>query len=174
MRETTSKDTARSCCKEAAESITIRSASILLVEDNFDDRQFVVRASRKIGYHITLDICLDGSSAIDFINGNGEHMDREDSPPPDFVLLDLNLPKISGLDVLKAIRNHDVYASVPVVVFSSSSSEDDIRKAWRLGCSSFFTKPCAPSGYVELLGSLCDYWKSGFHLLPPQRRGLRF
>ena len=173
MRET--PQTARSCQnKETAIGSPIRSASILLVEDNFDDRQFVVRAARKIGYHISLDICLDGAAAIDYINNDGEHVDREDLLPPDFVLLDLNLPKFSGLDVLEAMRSHDCYASVPVVVFSSSSSENDIRRAWRLGCSSFFTKPSAPSGYVELLGSLCDYWKSGFHLLPPQRRGLRF
>jgi len=154
-------------CQAPSTDLTAR---VLLIEDSFDDQQFVIRASRKIGYDIDLRLCTDGEEALCFVNREGIYSDAE---LPDFVLLDLNLPGLSGLEVLEAIRAHEFYASIPVVVFSSSSHEEDVKRAWRLGCSSFFQKPSNPTLYMELLSSLCAYWKSGFHLLPEKRRGRR-
>ena len=99
-----------------------------------------------------------GRAAIDYLSGSGEFGDREKYPVPAVVLLDLNLPQVSGFEVLEWMRNHPDYARLPVVVFSSSTREDDRVKARELGANEFVAKPSSGLEFGEVVEGLKEKW----------------
>lgn len=124
---------------------------ILLVEDNSDDVLLARRALKKAELPVALQVASDGDEAVGCLGaGRPAHLS--------LILLDLKLPKRSGLEVLRWIRAQGELASTPVVVLTSSSEHEDIQKAYALGANSYLQKPVAFHGLVELLGILGLYW----------------
>lgn len=146
-----------------------RSRCILLVEDNPDDAALTVGALR--GNRIANEIVLakDGAEARDFLFGVGEFSGRDVCEVPDLVLLDLRLPKIDGIDVLRRIRADDRTKRVPVVVLTSSAHEDDVVEAYEGGANSYIRKPVDFESFVDAIERISAYWLVVNE--PPARNG---
>jgi CheY-like chemotaxis protein len=130
---------------------------ILLVEDSPDDVFFMQRAMKAAGVHTPLHVAEDGQAALDYLTGAGACADRQKHPLPSLVLLDLKLPRVMGLDVLKAIRARPELQTLPVVVLTSSGERSDLERAYRLGANSFMVKP-SPDDLPALAKCLAQYW----------------
>ena len=127
---------------------------ILLVEDDPDHEALAIRALRKANVANDIKVARDGAEAIDFMNGILNGTERM----PQLVLLDLKLPKVEGLDVLRVIRASDKTALLPVVVLTSSDEERDIVASYRLGVNSYIRKPVNFSDFAEATKQLGMYW----------------
>lgn len=141
--------------------------TILLVEDDKNDVFFFQRAMAKAGLTCALRIARDGREAIDYLSGAGMFADRVQFPLPCMVLLDLNLPHQHGLEVLQWIRAHAPDAAVPVIVLTSSTSDRDVREAYRLGANSYLNKPSGSDDLLALVRALDGYWFRHNRLAPP-------
>ena len=130
----------------------------VLIEDDEDDVFFFQRAMQKVDWPGAIEILRDGAEAIAYLTGVDSVTDRRQHPTPSLVILDLNLPIRTGLDVLKAFRGCDPDNTTPVVVLTSSTSELDVRDAYRLGANCYFNKPSHPDGLLELLKVLKAHW----------------
>lgn len=131
---------------------------VLLVEDNPDDAEFTLRALRKA--NIALDVVRveDGVAALEFVLGTGAQSARAGARLPRLMLLDLDLPKLDGLGVLRRLKA-DVRSKVlPVIVLTSSDRQADVREAYRLGANSYIVKPADYAALVAKLGDLVRYW----------------
>jgi CheY-like chemotaxis protein len=140
--------------------------TILLVEDNEDDVFIVRRAFQKAGINNPLFVAEDGRIALDYIAGSGEFGDRKRFPVPALMLLDLKLPRVMGLDVLKSIRNNPALSAMLVVILTSSDQQPDIDRAYRLGANSYIVKPPMPDKMESLARCMSEYW-FGWNTLPP-------
>jgi CheY-like chemotaxis protein len=140
--------------------------SILLVEDDVDDVFFMSEALRRSGIDLPLHIASDGQEAIDFLLKAGEPSPVSDLAPPRLVLLDLNLPRKSGLEVLRWIRQESPNKSTLVVILTSSTSESDMEQAYRLGANSYVIKPPDATRLREFGRFLKEYW-FGWNQFPP-------
>jgi two-component system response regulator len=131
---------------------------VLLVEDNVDDAQLALAALR--GNRIVNEVVLarDGEEARDYLFGLGAHTGRDASHCPQLVLLDLKLPKIDGLDVLRRIRADERTRLTPVVVLTSSDEEEDLVRSYRLGANSYVRKPIDFERFLEAIRQLTVYW----------------
>src|SRR5437764_14452402 len=116
--------------------------TILQVEDDPNDAYFFQHAMNKLNAANPVRVVTDGQEAIDYLSGTGKFADREQFPVPDLVLLDLKLPYVMGLDVLKWIREQPNTAPV-VIILTASAEDEDIASAYRLGANAFLTKPSA-------------------------------
>ena len=136
----------------------MRSASktILLVEDRADDVDLTLRALEKNRIANEVVVCVDGLDALDFLFARGRHADRTELP--ELILLDLNLPRVTGLDVLRQIRADERTRRIPVVVLTSSAEDQDILSSYDLGANSFVQKPVDFSQFVEATRQLRMYW----------------
>ncbi len=132
--------------------------TVLYVEDEESDAMFMERAFADKGMPGKLRVAVTGRAAIDYLSGSGEFGDREKYPVPALVLLDLNLPQVSGFGVLEWIRNNPDYARMPVVVFSSSTRQDDRVRARELGANDFVAKPSSGLKFGEVLEGLRRKW----------------
>ena len=126
--------------------------TILLVEDNADDEQLTLRALRQSDIPNMIRVARDGAEAIDFLFG------KDALALPDLVLLDLKLPKISGLEVLQKIRSEDRSRALPVVILTSSDEERDIVKSYDLGANSYIRKPVDFDEFIDAVRQLGMYW----------------
>jgi len=137
---------------------------VLLVEDNPGDVRLTQEAFEEAKINNELHVVRDGESALDFVYRRGEY---DAAPTPDLVLLDLNLPKIDGTDVLEAIKTDEALQRIPVIVLTSSAAEEDIVKSYELHSNAYLTKPVEPDEFVELVRSFEEFW---FTLvkLPPE------
>ena len=131
--------------------------TILLVEDEEDDVFFLQQAFRKAGILNPMHVASDGPQAIDYFKGAGKFANRTEFPPPGLVLLDLKLPYVMGLDVLKWVRQQPELPVV-VIILSSSSELTDIKTAYRLGANAYLVKPPDVSKLVEVAKSIKDFW----------------
>ena len=131
---------------------------ILLVEDNPRDAELTIRALKKRNIANTLHVVGDGAEALDYIFCRGEYAHREPSRPPKVILLDLKLPKVSGLEVLKAIKSKENTRVIPVVVLSSSREDPDIAAAYALGANSYVVKPVDFDVFMDAVSHLGLYW----------------
>ena len=131
---------------------------IMLVEDNADDEELTLRALRQAKIVNEIVIMRDGSEAVDFLFGRGAHASRDLSRMPAVVLLDLKLPKLDGLDVLKLMREDRRMALIPVVVLTSSSEEEDMLKSYRSGANSYVRKPVEFGAFASAVSQLGLYW----------------
>ncbi|HET6350608.1 MAG TPA: response regulator [Coriobacteriia bacterium] len=131
---------------------------ILLVEDNPADEALTIRALRRHEMPVEIDVVRDGQEAIDYLLCEGAHADRDPFDMPQVVLLDLKLPKLSGHDVLRAIRANDRTRRLPVVVMTSSSQERDIQMSYDLGANSYVRKPVESGAFSDVVQQLGLYW----------------
>ncbi|WP_309889147.1 response regulator [Archangium sp.] len=131
---------------------------ILLVEDNADDELMTVRAFRKSNIRNPVVVVRDGAEAIDYLFIQGRHADRDPSIRPQVVLLDLHLPRIDGLEVLRRIRTHEQTRTLPVVILTSSKEERDLVEGYQLGVNSFVHKPVDVTAFFEAVRQLGMYW----------------
>lgn len=135
---------------------------ILLVEDNPDDEALTVRALRKSNVANEIAIARDGQEAVDFLRG------KEGADLPTVMLLDLKLPKMDGMEVLRHVRSEERTRLLPVVVLTSSSEEEDIVESYRLGANSYVRKPVDFGQFADAVRQLGLYW---LLLNEPPRRG---
>jgi two-component system, response regulator len=135
-----------------------RSNFILLVEDNADDVELTLRAFRKSKILNEIVVVRDGVEALDYLFGTGTHAGRDPKTNPEVILLDLKLPKIGGLDVLRRLRTDEHTRRIPVVVLTSSNEERDILTSYDLGANSFVRKPVDFAQFVEAARQLGLYW----------------
>jgi two-component system, response regulator len=132
--------------------------TILLVEDNADDEELTVRALKKNNVTNELVVARDGVEALDFLFGTGTYAGRDTSVLPGLVLLDLKLPKIDGLGVLRRIRTNERTRLMPVTVLTSSKEEQDMIKSYDLGANSYIRKPVDFNQFAEAVRQLGMYW----------------
>ena len=131
--------------------------TILQVEDDPNDVFFFQRAMMKAGIKTTIQIASDGQQAIDYLKGSGKFADRNKFPFPCVVLLDLKLPYVMGLDVLKWIRTQSG-SSVAVVILTASGESADVEDAYRLGANAFLTKPSEASNLTDMAKAIANFW----------------
>lgn len=131
---------------------------ILLVEDNPDDEELTIRALKKNNIGNTVVVARDGEAAINYILGQGSYLGRDVLDLPQLVLLDLNLPKVSGLEVLKRIRADERTRLLPVVVLTSSREDEDMIKSYSLGANSYVRKPVDFAQFTEAVRTLGLFW----------------
>ena len=131
---------------------------ILLVEDNPDDVTLTQRALKKSHILNKLVVAKDGAEALDYIFGTGSYTGRDLSNMPEVILLDLKLPKIDGLEVLKRIRSEKRTKLLPVVILTSSKEENDLINGYTLGANSYIRKPVNFNQFVEAIHQLGLYW----------------
>jgi len=131
---------------------------ILLVEDNPDDEALTLRALRKNNILNDVVVARDGVMALDYLFGTGSYAGRDISDQPQLVLLDLNLPKIDGLEVLQQLRNNKNTCIQPVVILTTSNEERDIIASYKLGANSYIRKPVDFEQFMEAVRQLGLYW----------------
>lgn len=131
---------------------------ILLVEDNPDDEALTLRALRKSNIANAVVVARDGVEALDFLFGTGSHSGRDPREPPTLVMLDLKLPKVSGLEVLRKLRADGRTARTPCVVFTSSTEEQDLVKSYEFGANSYVRKPVDFARFSDAVRQLGMYW----------------
>jgi len=131
---------------------------ILLVEDNPRDEALTLRALKKSNIVNDVVVTRDGVEALDYLLCTGAYADRETTLMPQLVLLDLKLPKVNGLEVLRKIRAEERTRRLPVVVFTSSSEEEDMIKSYDLGANSYVRKPVDFEQFLEATKQLGLYW----------------
>ena len=131
--------------------------TILLVEDEENDVFFMQEAMKKAGVLNPIRVANDGQQAIDYFKGAGKFGDRDEFPLPCLVLLDLKLPYVMGLEVLRWIRQQSEVPAI-VVIFSSSKEEEDIATAYRLGANGYLVKPSDMGKLLEIAKSINDFW----------------
>ncbi len=131
---------------------------ILLVEDNPDDELLTLRAFRKSNIRNPVIVVRDGAEALDYLFARGEHSGRDVNIQPQVVLLDLHLPKLDGLAVLRHIREDERTRMLPVVMLTSSNEEQDLTGSYRLGVNSYVRKPVDVSAFFEAVRQLGVYW----------------
>ncbi len=141
---------------------------IMLVEDNPDDEELTLRALRKANIANEVFVARDGTEALDFLFGTGRHAGLKTLPMPAVVLLDLKLPKLNGIDVLKRMRADPRTKLIPVVVLTSSSEDEDMLKSYQSGANSYVRKPVEFSSFANAVTQLGMYWML-LNQVPPTR-----
>jgi two-component system, response regulator len=140
---------------------------LLLVEDNPDDEALTLRTLRKHGVTNEVLVARDGAEALEYLFGTGTYAGRDPSNIPRVVLLDLNLPRVSGLEVLRRVRSDSRTHLVPVVIFTSSREEQDLLQAYSSHANSYVQKPIDSAQFDEVLRWLGHYWLT-LNEAPPQ------
>lgn len=131
---------------------------ILLVEDNPDDVELTLRAVRKKNIANRVVVARDGVEALDYLFGTGDFTGRDADDLPQVVLLDLKLPRVDGLEVLRRLRADERTALLPVVILTSSKEDRDLVSGYSLGANSYIQKPVDFSAFIEAVASLGMYW----------------
>ncbi len=128
---------------------------VLLVEDSPGDVRLTREAFKDAKVHINLNVASDGAEAMEFLNREGKHAD---APRPDLILLDLNLPKKDGREVLEEVKESPTLKSIPVVILTTSASDADILRSYRLHANCYITKPVGLDGFLAVVKSIDDFW----------------
>ncbi|MEX1138426.1 MAG: response regulator [Bacteroidota bacterium] len=131
---------------------------ILIVEDNPHDVELTMRALKQRNLANSLIVARDGAEAMEFIFGTGKFSGRDVSRPPKVILLDLKLPKVDGLEVLRTIKGDERTKTIPVVILTSSQEERDIVESYRLGVNSYIVKPVDFDKFVTAVSEAGLYW----------------
>ena len=141
------------------------SGTILLVEDNPDDEVLALRALSKAETKNNIVVTRDGQEALDYIFGKGKYNGRNPSETPQVIFLDIKLPKLNGLEVLKNIRNDERTSLIPIVLLTSSDEERDMVDGYKLGANSYINKPVDFDEFIDQVKMLGRYWL-GFNKTP--------
>lgn len=143
-----------------------KEVEILLVEDHPDDVELTLQAFRKHNLANNVHVARDGEEALDFLYCRGQYKDRFADRPPRLVLLDLKLPKIDGLEVLRIVKADPVLRMMPIVVMTSSSEQRDLVEGYRLGVNSYIQKPVSFDRFQQIVSQLGFYWLAVNESLP--------
>ena len=138
--------------------MVVREATLLLVEDNADDALLTRRTLKKHNILNEVVVARDGAEALDYLFATGRREGRDPDSMPHLVLLDLGLPKVDGLEVLRRIRAHERTRLLPTVVLTSSSEQADVIDGYGLGANSYIRKPVDASAFRAAVGQLGMYW----------------
>jgi len=141
---------------------------ILLVEDNPGDVRLTLEALKESKVSNNISVASDGVEALDFIRGLGKYSDPK-PPCPDIILLDLNLPKKTGIEVLTEIKNDDEYKHIPVVILTTSKDEEDILKTYTYHAAAYVTKPVDFEKFLRVIKGIEDFWLN-IVKLPPKKK----
>lgn len=136
----------------------VESINILLVEDNPQDAELTIRALKKNKLANQIYVAEDGAQALDILLARGQYTRRENSALPKVVLLDLKLPKVSGLEVLREIKSNEETKRIPVVIVTSSREDPDIANAYALGANSYVVKPVDFEQFFNAMSNIGLYW----------------
>lgn len=131
---------------------------ILLVEDNPYDAEMTIRALRKVNLANSLIHVKDGAEALDFIFSKGDFADRNIGSKPKVILLDIKMPRVDGIEVLRQIKSNESTRAIPVVIMTSSKEEQDIIASYNLGVNSYVVKPVDFEGFAKAVAELGFYW----------------
>jgi two-component system response regulator len=145
---------------------------ILLVEDNPDDEALALRALKQNRIDNGVVVVRDGAEALDYLFGKGKYVGRDLSVMPALILLDLKLPKVDGLEVLKQLRANSLTALLPVAMLTSSREESDLLAGYKLGLNSYILKPVDFDQFTEAVRNLVVYWLV-INETPPSGRGVQ-
>lgn len=145
-----------------------RHRTILLVEDNPDDEALTLRALEKNNIRNEVVVMRDGAAALDFLFCTGTHRGRDAADAPELILLDLQLPKMDGLEMLGRLRADERTRLLPVVILTSSRQDQDVVNSYRLGANSYIRKPVDFEQFVEAVRHLGLYWLVLNEPLPPR------
>lgn len=138
--------------------MTCQPASILIVEDEEAHAQLTQRAIRKSGNANRIDIVSDGEQALDYLLNRGKYADKDHYPSPGLVLLDIKLPGIDGIEVLKQIKEHPLLRQIPVIMLTTSEREEDMARAYGQYANSYLTKPVGFKEFEEKIKQIDFYW----------------
>jgi CheY-like chemotaxis protein len=131
---------------------------ILLVEDNVQDIEITQRAFAKGRVRNELTVVRDGEEAIEYLYHRGKYQDPATSPRPGMILLDLNLPKVGGLEVLQQIKKDDQLKQIPVIVLTVSQREEDVVRSYDLGVNTYIQKPVEFDNFMRVVNAVHEYW----------------
>jgi two-component system response regulator len=131
---------------------------ILLVEDNLHDAELTIRALKKINLANKLYHVKDGAEALDFIFAKGDFASRNIESKPKLIMLDIKMPKVDGIEVLKQIKSNEITKTIPVVMMTSSKEEQDVLSSYQHGVNSYVVKPVNFEGFVKAVCELGLYW----------------
>ncbi len=148
----------------------MKGEAILLVEDNPDDVELTLDAFRKNNILNEVVVARDGAEALDYLYGTGSYAAQGPAPLPAVVILDLNLPKVPGLEVLRRIRSTERTRLLPTVVLTTSVEDRDVLESYNLGANSYVQKPVAFEDFVVAAGRLGLFWLL-LNVRPPQPKG---
>jgi CheY-like chemotaxis protein len=135
-----------------------RRITILLVEDDPGDQELTRRALQDDLVRTDLRVVEDGEDALEYLRREGVYSDPEDSPRPDLMLLDLNMPRMNGRELLKILKDDPDLGRIPVCVLTTSEQEADILRSYDLGCNSYIQKPVEMDQFVNAVQRLGQYW----------------
>jgi CheY-like chemotaxis protein len=138
--------------------MTENEIEILLVEDNPDDLDLTLRALRKVNLANRIQVARDGVEALEFIFAEGPHVGRKVENGPKVILLDLKLPKVDGLEVLRRVKSDPRTKTIPVVVLTSSKEQPDVNECYHLGVNSYIVKPVNFERFAAAVSELGMYW----------------
>jgi len=144
---------------------------ILLAEDDPDDRYLISEAFDESSLPVRLFIVNDGEEMLDYLNHRGNYVDSKRWPLPALIVLDLNMPRKDGREVLAEIKTNSSLRRIPVVVLTTSQAEEDVVRAYDLGVSGFITKPVSFNTLLEIMKSLGNYWLNIVELPPAAAEG---
>lgn len=138
----------------------IENMEILLIEDNPDDVKLTLKVLEKYEMNDKVYVAKDGDEALEFISYAGDYCYKLKKTRPKLILLDLNIPKTSGIEVAKSIKNNKKTCHIPIVVLSNSRNEKDIIESYKCGVNSYVTKPVKYEEFVQIFEDLVFYWLS--------------
>ncbi|MCB1195472.1 response regulator [bacterium] len=141
---------------------------ILLVEDNEADIKITIRTFKKSRLANRLFVVRDGQEALDYIFLQGHYQDRTAFPLPDLILLDINMPKVNGFQVLENLKRNEEFKYIPVVILTTSQQEEDIAKSYATGACSFISKPIGYEEFTKKIEAFNYYWQI-VNILPPKK-----
>jgi CheY-like chemotaxis protein len=144
-----------------------KAAVILLAEDDRGDQELTRRALEQGKIRNELRVVEDGEEALAYLYRRGKYKDPATSPRPDLLLLDLNLPRVDGRQVLEKVRSDSRLRRMAVVVLTTSRQEEDVLRSYELGCNSFITKPVGMDQFIQVIQALEEYWFQ-IVVLPPK------
>jgi two-component system response regulator len=136
----------------------LNQVEVLLVEDNVHDAEMTIRALRKVNLANNLVHVKDGEEALEFIFAQGKFADRQPSDLPKVILLDIKMPKVDGIEVLRQLKSRESSKAIPVVIMTSSKEEQDIINSYQLGVNSYVVKPVDFEGFARAVSQLGMYW----------------
>ena len=143
-----------------------RPFDILLVEDNPADVEITLEAFRRSNKGNRVYVCRDGEEALEYIFQRGRYSKGISAPRPDLVLLDLNLPKKNGIEVLAQLKNNEALREIPVIVLTTSDRDEDVRRCYLCGANNYLTKPVQFDDCVKLVAEIQQYWLECSRLPP--------